>query len=301
MRIFGIAKTRNFAFVLLAVFLCPCATLHAHPFLWQVTGEHNFYLFGTIHLPDPRVTNLSPEVEVALKSSTSFYAELDLSESNTMQITQSMWLPKHEMLHDLLPTPLKARVSDYLKNINPELNLEFFAKQKIWVLAVTLTILEQQLKYPGLPPLDRALYEQAQNLGLKTGGLESVNDQLSIFESLTREQQIIFLKDTLEFLEEENVKGNGFVEQSLQAYLQGDLDILMTHLMSYMKHEGFYETLLDELIDKRNHKMTETILSLVDEHPEEKFFFAVGAGHFWGETGINALLKERGYSIEVID
>lgn len=283
------------------VLLLVSRTLFAHPFLWQVTGEHNFYLFGTIHLPDPRVTVLPPEVDKALNDSTSFYAELDLTESNTMLITQSMWLDGNKTLHDLLSTDLKQNISDYLKSINPELNLEYFAKQKIWVLAVTLTVLEQQLKYPGHLPLDSSLYQKASLLGLYTGGLETVQEQLGVFDELSTEQQIRFLTDTVEFLHENSDGSDDFIESSLQAYLNGELDSLMTHLMSYMKDDEFYDQLLDKLINKRNLQMTDTILSLVMDNPNEKYFFAVGVGHFWGDNSINQLLSEKGYTVKVID
>ena len=275
--------------------------LFAHPFLWQVTGEHNFYLFGTIHLPDPRVTVLPPEVDEALTESSSFYAELDLTESNTMLITQSMWLEGNNTLHDILPTGLKQTITDYLKSINPDLNLEYFAKQKIWVLAVTLTVLEQQLKYPGHLPLDSSLYQKASLLGLQTGGLETVQEQLGVFDKLSQDQQIRFLTDTMEFLHKNNNSTDDFIEKSLQAYLEGELDVLMTHLMSYMKDDDFYDQLLDKLINQRNLQMTDTILSLVSNNPDEKYFFAVGVGHFWGDTSINQLLKAKGYTVTVID
>ena len=297
----NIKRSENAKAILIILLLISSQSVQAHPFLWKVTGEHDFYLFGTIHLPDPRVTILPPEVEQALNDSTAFYAELDLSESNTMQIKQAMWLPEQQTLHELLSESVEKKVTDYLYRINPELNLEFFSKQKIWVLAVTLTVLEQQLKYPGQPPLDAKLFQHATSLGKITGGLETVEEQLEVFESLTIAEQTTFLNDTVEFLNSNKNTQNDFIEQSLDAYLQGDLDRLMSHLMSYMKDDTFYDELLERLINKRNIKMTESILSLVKNNTDEKYFFAVGAGHFWGDTGINTLLIDQGYSIHVIE
>ncbi len=90
------------------------------------------------------------------------------------------------------------------------------------------------------------------------------------------------------------LQNRDFIEKSINSYLQGDLDRLMSHLMSYMKDNQFYDQLLDQLIDQRNEKMTETIHSLVSKNPNENYFFAIGAGHFWGENSINALLQEKG-------
>ncbi len=287
--------------IVLIVLLFCNASIQAHPFLWKVSGAHEFYMFGTIHLPDPRVTTLPEEVNQALADSDSFYAELDLSEENTMLIKQSMWLPEKKSLYDYLTSELEADISGYLRAINKDLNLEFFAKQKIWVLAITLTVLEQQLKYPGHPPLDTVLYDQAVALGLTTGGLETVDEQLSVFEKMSVEQQLIFLEDTVNFMKLSRTNSQTFIEQSIIAYLDGDLDALMDHLMSYMKDNEFYEQLLDRLINQRNLNMANKMLALVSQAPEKKYFFAVGAGHFWGTEGIHSILEEQGYVIETIE
>ena len=288
-------------FFVFAAFLFS-ASLYAHPFLWKVSNdEHEFYMFGTIHLPDPRVTSLPKEVNNALADASHFYAELDLSEENTMQIKQSMWLPEKKDLYDYLDDELEANISNYLQSVNNELNLEFFSKQKIWVLAITLTVLEQQLKFPGHAPLDKVLYQKALSLGLNSGGLETIEEQLSVFESMTTDQQLIFLKDTVDFMRLAKANDQDFVEHSINAYLAGDLNDLMDHLMSYMKNNEFYEQLLERLINQRNLKMSERMLSLVEQTPQEKYFFAIGAGHFWGEKGIHSILKQQGYNVDTVE
>lgn len=285
--------------VCLVVILFVCSfQLNAHPFLWKATGEHTFYLFGTIHLPDPRITALPADVTQALDQSSAFYAELDLSESNIVEIAQMMWLPEGQTLFDLLPEQTQIRVSNLLKNINAEINLEMFSNQKVWALAITLTLLEQQLKHPGQPPLDIVLFEKASKQGKITGGLETIHEQMNIFEELSTDEQIRLLNDTVEFMEQAMQQKDSVADRSIQAYLQGDLDELMQYLMSYMKDEPFYDALLKKLMDDRNVHMADTILSLVDQNPDQVFFFAIGAGHFWGSRGINALLMQKGYSIE---
>ncbi len=301
MRFIKNIKIKNNSCILIVILLAFNSSLYAHPFLWKVTGENEFYLFGTIHLPDPRVTQVPEEVVQALTKSTSFYAELDLSETNTMLIKQSMWLPDKKTLHDYLPLSLEEQIEDYLEQVNPELNLEFFIQQKIWVLAITLTVIEQQLKYSGQAALDASLFEKAVSIGLNTGGLETVEEQLNVFESMTEKQQIVFLSDTVEFMRSAKNQDKDFIEESIEAYLQGDLDRLMAYLMSYMKDNEFYDQLLDRLIDQRNLKMAETIHRLASENTSESYFFAIGAGHFWGDNGINTLLLEKGYSIENVD
>lgn len=288
--------------ILLLLVLCVPGLCYAHPFLWKVTGEHEFFMFGTIHLPDPRVTSLPAEVKQALANSTKFYAELDLGEENTLFLRQSMWLPEEQSLHNLLPAENKIAVTQYLQSVNPDLNLEFFSKQKIWVLAVTLTVLEQQLKYPDHPPLDSVLYQYAVSLGLATGELETVEEQLLVFDSMSVSQQIKFLNDTVDFMETALRDNKSFVEASIEAYLNGNIEALMAQLMAFMnKDDVLYQQLIDRLINQRNHKMAKKMLSLVTNDPDNKYFFAIGAGHFCGEHGIHSILMEQGYKIQTVE
>ena len=37
------------------------------------------------------------------------------------------------------------------------------------------------------------------------------------------------------------------------------------------------------------------------KNPDRKYFFAVGAGHYWGDTGIQKLLKDKGLSVSSIE
>ena len=50
--------------------------------LFKVEGnglKKTSYLFGTIHLADPRVVNLHPNAKAAFKDTDAFYAEIDRS------------------------------------------------------------------------------------------------------------------------------------------------------------------------------------------------------------------------------
>ena len=123
---------------------------------------------------------------------------------------------------------------------------------------------------------------------------------MDIFESMSTQDQLRLLDDTIEFMEQAQREQTSVAERSVDAYLQGDLDKLMRYLTSYMKDEPFYDNLLTKLMDDRNIQMTDTMLSLVQQNPEQVFFFAIGAGHFWGENGINTLLEQRGYSVRVV-
>ena len=58
--------------ILLLLVFCASASSAVEqraPLLWKIDGPQTHYLFGTIHLPDPRVTTLAAPVTEALKQS----------------------------------------------------------------------------------------------------------------------------------------------------------------------------------------------------------------------------------------
>lgn len=284
-----------------AGFLFLASHVCAHPFLWKATGEHTFYLFGTIHLPDPRVNDLPIEVFNALDEATSLYTELDLNESNLMEIAEYTRLQDEQTLTDILPKEVVDDLNALLKIMHPTFSTSTFNSLKVWVVAISLMIIEQQQKFPLQPPLDLALYERAVALGKNTGGIETNDEQFQIFDDLSQDEQIQLLSDTIDYMQTAKDANSDVIEQSIQAYLDGDLEKLTTQLLSYMQGEPFYEKLLTRIIDDRNNEMTQTIQSLVEENPKETFFFAIGAGHFAGEGGITSRLENKGYSVELID
>ena len=54
----------------------------------------------------------------------------------------------------------------------------------------------------------------------------------------------------------------------------------------------------DELLVKRNRKMTDKMIKIMNGSPHQKFFFAFGVGHFWGEGSVNDLLGMNGFNVE---
>ena len=70
--------------------------------LFKVEGnelEKTSYLFGTIHLSDPRVLKLHPNAEAAFKASDTFYAEIDLDPGAQLQVAPLRDAPGCQKAH----------------------------------------------------------------------------------------------------------------------------------------------------------------------------------------------------------
>jgi uncharacterized protein YbaP (TraB family) len=158
--------------VTLLVFLAGVFTVGAadnpKPFLWKIEGAKPSYVFGTIHLSSPEVTQLSPSPQKALDSVDALYTEVPMDMAD--QLKAAMAVMGTESLTDVLPKDLYARAEAELKRINPALTLEPFVKMKIWALAITIALIEEQLKNPGAMPLDAILFANAKGAGRKPAG-----------------------------------------------------------------------------------------------------------------------------------
>ena len=170
---------------------------------------------------------------------------------------------------------------------------------KIWALAVTISLIEEQLKNPAAMPLDAVLFTKAQGAGKEVGGLETLEEQAGVFEGFSKDEQVVMLKATLDDMERARKDGRSPIEELRKAYLSGDLQSLDKTLNDWM--ENFDPKLLarfmDALLAKRNIVMAERIGAKLKAAPGKSQFFAVGAGHLIGDGGVLKLLEKQGLKV----
>jgi uncharacterized protein YbaP (TraB family) len=267
------------------------------PFLWRIEGPQPSYLFGTIHVPDPRVTALHPEVEAALDAVDALYAELPMETAMGGATLRRMALPGRERLADLLGPELHGRLAAYLEARG--MSAAPFQRLKIWVVATQLQLLDDLGMMRSGKALDLQLYERARDEGLEVGGLETVDEQVAVFEGLSRAEQTQLLRDALDQLEAAAAAGGeSLLQRTIRLYLAGDADALL-ELMHERRgaDEALEEKLEEALLWARNRRMAERIDAKLREAPERSFFFAVGAAHYPGREGLLELLRRRGHRI----
>ncbi len=286
-----------FYIFILFVSNCVYAESIEKPFLWKIKGEQPSYLFGTIHLPDPRITTLHSSVENAFKESDYVYTEIPLGTKDMLSQVSYLMLDGEATLVDIVPAQLLQRTENLLQNINPALTVEPFIKFKIWALATSLSLLEQQLNNPGVSPMDAQLYQRASYEGKVVGGLESAHEQMQYFGSLTQDEQLKMLSDTVEFMEQANEEGTSIAEEFVKYYMQGDIDTFGQLFVKYIKEDQFSKDFMQKILFDRNVLMATRIAKKLKSDPSQSYFFAIGAGHFWGDTGIQHLLKDKGFEV----
>ncbi|MEA2078573.1 MAG: TraB/GumN family protein [Pseudomonadota bacterium] len=259
--------------------------------LWKVerAGVTASYLFGTMHSDDPSVVTLPTPVQRAFDQAQSLTLEVVLDPQSLLSMTSALLMTDGNTLESLIGRRLYERTVEVMsaKGI-PEM---LVANMKPWAVAVTLMT----------PPakngvvLDHVLYQGAVAAGKKVHGLETVAEQMGLFDGLSLKDQITLLEDTLDNLD----MMDQMLDELQAAYLDRDLKRLLELSEASMRDSDpqLAETFNRTVIVERNHRMAERMQSHLREGQQ---FIAVGALHLPGKDGLLNLLSERGYRLRRI-
>ena len=269
-----------------------------NPFLWEVKkGEQTFYLFGTMHLGDPKLQMLPFSLKTAIDKSDEVRTEIPMDASLQMKSVTLMMRSDNKSLHEIIPRTLYKRTEKYIQHINPQMNLVPFDKMKVWALSTVTAMLENQLKYPMLQAIDAEIYSYAQSKGKVVGGIETIEEQISAMDMFSQKEQIMGLESTLDYLEQ----NSDFMEEMKSLYMQGDEEKMMSFIEGTMfkieKYKSFEEKFMKILLYDRNIRMAKRIESLVKKDPLKRYLFAFGVMHFLGQKSVVEYLVHQGYSV----
>lgn len=259
--------------------------------LWKIErdGAQPSHVFGTMHSEDERVLNLPAPVKSAFDASASYTMEVVLDMNSALEMSQAMMFMDGRNLKTLLGPALFAKVAPLMAARGiPEMALPAL---KPWAVFLTLS----------MPPpktgvfLDALLHQRAEEQKKKVHGLETVAEQLGVFEKMSIEDQVSMVADSVKYHGELEKA----IEELLVVYLARDLkglqDVNAKYMMMNDKQLG--DRIMDALIDTRNRRMVERMEARLKEG---KAFIAVGAMHLPGDEGVLNLLTQRGYRVTAV-
>jgi uncharacterized protein YbaP (TraB family) len=283
-------------FVLCSIFLCVSVlsaadTRRDHGLLWEISkpGMNSSYLFGTVHSEDPGVLQLAPPVKQAFDRSDPVILEIMMDMDAMIYSSMAMLLTDGRTLSDLIGAALFEKTAQAIQNRGiPEIVLE---RMKPWAAAVTLS----------MPPpetgmmLDLLLFQQAQEAGKQLHGLETIQEQLGVFDSMPESDQIRLLRDAVDNQD----KIDRMNAEIVALYKRRDLAGMLALNERYMKEgdPGVSRDLEQRLIIDRNRLMAERMQPYLKAGSA---FVAVGALHLPGDQGLLNLLDRRGYTVKPV-
>ncbi len=258
--------------------------------LWKIetAAQAPSYLFGTIHIGDPRVTRLPAPVRSAFNAADRLIVEVVPDMEGMIRLTQSMRFNDERTLTQTVGAPLVADARAALAKRNlPPVDIE---KLKPWAIVLMLLAPDPS---DGLP-LDIDLQNRAAKRGIAIDGLETMDEQIAVFDELNFDDQRGLLESTLR----DQTKIAGRIEALTRAYLARDLAKLES--LSQDEELGDAEltaTVMRRLLTDRNQRMVARMQPWLREG---NAFIAVGAAHLSGPKGLLELLERKGYRISAV-
>lgn len=252
--------------------------------LWQVEAQSGgeSYVFGTIHISDPRVTRLHPSVSAALERSAHFAMEVMFDPDTVRQMSLAMYFQDDRSLSQLLSEDLYTRAVRLLARYG--VSGAAANKLKPWAAYTTLSLPPDQ----HAPPLDLMLLETALAAGKTVSGLETLDEQIAVFDGLSDREQLELLELTICHYDRFQAE----VDEMIAYYEAGDLAGMMRMAERY--DSPLHTRFMDVLLRQRNHRMVERMRARLERGGA---FVAIGALHLPGPEGVLKLLQSDGYRI----
>jgi uncharacterized protein YbaP (TraB family) len=234
------------------------------------------------------------EMENALKATQELVLEIDLEDAmdlgSQIGLLQKALMRNDTTLKDLLTDDEYDSVKDHFE----KMGIPFFLFERVKPMFLTIFASEDMFSGGGLnmdevKSYELELIEKAKLQNKPVDGLETVEYQMSIFDSIPYKAQAQMLVASLSFDEE----GEGVMDTLIYYYKQQDLGKLDELLNSDPTTKEYRRVLLDN----RNANWIPIISQKILDKPT---FFAVGAGHLGGESGVINLLMKKGLRLTPI-
>lgn len=273
---------------------------------WKVEGKGRkpSFLLGTAHVTDPRVAILSPQVETEIRNADVIALELaELRDpmamaAATFKHAALMVLPPDKSLWDLIPDADEPAIRSHP---NVPAGTALFGYQP-WIVAGMLSIplCETQRKQQGLPTLDETIGGRAVAGGTELVGLETVEEQLSVFAKMPLELQAKYLIAVARI----GPSINDYFETLIRLYERRQITAYMPFAKraetttSAEDDAAMMAFVEEDIVRTRNHRMAERAAGLFAKGGA---FVAVGALHLPGKEGLVELLRQQGYKVTPIN
>jgi uncharacterized protein len=281
---------RGLVGALLLAFAAAPALADGESSVWTIKGARNtVYLAGSVHALPKEHSEFPPALERAYKSAQRIVMEVDLDDLNPMEavsfVTAKGTLPADRTLQDVVGADKYGSVARLAASLDlPEFAI---AKLEPWAAAMVLT--QFALMKSGFDPalgIDMQISDRARSDGKTIDGLETVEEQLGIFDARSMEEQTRFLLDSTE----DAPKLHADLQRLVAAWRTGDLAAMQ---QEFLEERANTPELYDALLGERNRKWMPKIEALLAEKGD--VLVVVGALHYVGPDGLLELLRRAGH------
>ena len=263
------------------------------PALWVIRdADSTLYLFGTVHLLRPTTAWGTERVDAAFDSADRLVLEISNPDDQAavIPLIQQHGISPATPLSSLLNPEEIAALDTAAQTIG--LNAAQMDPFRPWFAALTLSV--APLAKAGYDPasgVELILKARAEAAGKPVTGFETIDQQIRILAGFSEEDQLDFLRGTLEDFEDATVQ----LDRLVEAWATGDVETIETIGVEPMRESS--EALYEALLVRRNTDWADQIQTLLDG--SGTVFIAVGSAHLAGDDSVQEILERRGVDVDV--
>jgi len=263
-----------------------------HTLLWKISGnglKKPSYLFGTMHIVCADDARLSDSLlgVIAHCEEVYFEVKLDMSLMNMLGMMKYMKMNDGRKLSDLMSQKDYDKVKDYFVQRYPPMLFNMIERYK--PMMISSLIEAEGMNCQKQDGMEMMIMKELQNQNSTKpiNGLETVEFQASLFDSIPYEEQA---KDLVNYVDSSEEYKKSSLELA-EVYKQQDLDKIDS---LSRKGDAGMSKYMDLLLYDRNRKWAKELAVLL---PQKSLLVAVGAAHLPGENGVIDLLRKQGYTL----
>jgi uncharacterized protein YbaP (TraB family) len=266
----------------------PVRVRAAHPALWVVHGRQGaIFLFGTIHALPPHFEWETATIRAAMAKSDKLVIEAVIDQTKDAGALVSLGTATTPLppLAERVPPHLRPALRAMIAKSN--MPMAALDKMKTWAGAMMLFgVTVANLGVASSAGVEEQLKAEFTEAGKPIEGLETMEQQLGFFDSLSEAKQREFLASVVD---EKHDDAADF-GRMLAAWARGDERGISASFDKDMKTS---DTLRKVLLSRRNAHWADILMARLKLPGTQ--FVAVGAGHLTGTDSVRAMLAKHGY------
>lgn len=276
-------------------FSAAAAPALAQPAMWAVKdADSTIYFLGTVHLLKPETVWRTDKLDTAIAASRELWLELPSTDPEKMAgemmglVARYGMAPNQRLSKDL--------TADELKTLDEAARLSGLSAAQLdifrpWFAAITIsTAAMTHAGYDSSSGVDRKIEGIFAERDITPKGLETAEQQIKVFAGMPREEELDYLRQTIEDYREAPTQ----LDEMVANWAKGDLVAMEEMFVTEMKEED--AALYDAILTKRNANWVVKIEEMLKGSGTT--FIAVGAGHLIGPDSVLAMLDAKGIKAE---
>ena len=259
--------------------------------LWKITNGKDdskpSYLYGTVHATCE--VELGGTVQEALQKTRQLYLEIKMDDPALQaKMMQGAMMKDGKTTSKLMSKDDAKLLSDFLQK---EAGFALAMVDGLKPMLLSSMLLPKMLDCP-MQSVEERLMSITKSQSEAIFGLESIEDQLSVFDAIPYEVQANeILKMAKDGMKESREDMKTLVSLYREQNIEGLYDFTLN------AGDQMMATYQDVLLNNRNQKWVPLIMKISSETPT---FFAVGAAHLAGDQGVINLLRKEGLKVEPV-